>query len=68
MFTELDLSHAYEQMPVDENSRELLKINTHGSLFRYNRLPYGVSSAPGIFQRTHGGFAVRNTFDRSLAR
>lgn len=27
-------------------------INTHKGLFRYNRLPYGISSAPGIFQRT----------------
>ena len=26
-------------------------INTHKGLFRYNRLPFGVSSAPGIFQR-----------------
>ena len=55
MFTELDLSHAYEQMLVDENSREFLTINTHKGLFRYNRLPYGVSSAPGIFQRTMEG-------------
>ena len=54
-FTELDLSHAYEQMLVDENSRECLTINTHKGLFRYNRLPYGVSSAPGIFQRTMEG-------------
>ncbi|KAL9979812.1 hypothetical protein ACROYT_G017529 [Oculina patagonica] len=54
-FTELDLSHAYEQMLVDENSREFLTINTHKGLFRYNRLPYGVSSAPGIFQRTMEG-------------
>ena len=29
MVTELDLSHAYEQMLVDENSREFLTINTH---------------------------------------
>ena len=55
MFTELDLSHAYEQMLVDENSREFLTINTHKGLFRHNRLPYGVSSAPGIFQRTMEG-------------
>ena len=47
-FTELDFSHAYEQMLVDEDSRELFTINTH-------RLPYGVSSAPGIFQRTMEG-------------
>ena len=26
-------------------------INTHKGLFRYNRLPFGVSSAPAIFQR-----------------
>ena len=27
-------------------------IITHKGLFRYNRLLYGISSAPGIFQRT----------------
>ena len=26
-------------------------INTHRGLFRYNRLPFGVASAPGIFRR-----------------
>ena len=51
----LDLGHAYEQMLVDENSREFLTINTHKGLFRYNHLPYGISSAPGIFQRTMQG-------------
>ena len=29
-----------------------LRINTHKGLYRYNRLPYRVASAPGIFQRT----------------
>jgi hypothetical protein len=54
-FTELDLSHAYEQMLVDENSKEFLTINTHKGLYRYNRLPYGVVSAPDIFQRMMEG-------------
>ena len=36
-FTELDISHAYEQMLVDEDSKELLTINTHKGLYRYNR-------------------------------
>ena len=59
-FTELDLSHAYEQMLVDENSKELLTINTHKGLYRYNGLPYGVASAPGIFQRTVEGLLQGN--------
>ena len=42
-------------MLVDENSKEFLTINTHKGLYRYNRLPYGVDSSPGIFQRTMEG-------------
>ena len=54
-FTELDLSHAYEQMLVDEEAKKLITINMRKGLYRYNSLPYGVSSAPGIFQRTIKG-------------
>ena len=43
-------------MLVDENSKEFLTINTQNGLYRYNRLPYGVASAPGIFHRTMEGF------------
>lgn len=50
-FSKLDLSHAYQQVLVDEQSRELLTINTHKGLFMPTRLPYGIHSAPGIFQR-----------------
>ena len=31
--------------------KELLVINSPKELFRYTRMPYGISSAPGIFQR-----------------
>ena len=48
----LDLSHAYSQLPLDNKSKEYATVNTHRGLFRYNRLPYGISSAPAIFQRT----------------
>lgn len=50
-FSKLDLKQAYLQICVDEESKELLTISTHKRLFRYNRLLYGIASAPAIFQR-----------------
>ena len=51
-FSILDLSQAYLQIELDKDSRKFVAINTHKGLFQFTRLPYGVSSAPGIFQRT----------------
>ena len=52
IFTKLDMSQAYCQLELDDKSKEYTVINTHRGLFQYNRLCFGVSSAPGIFQRT----------------
>lgn len=49
-FSKIDLSHAYNQIELDE-SKKYTVINTHRGLFRYNRLVYGLSSSVGIFQR-----------------
>ena len=29
----------------------MVKVNTHEGLFQYNRLPFGIASAPAIWQR-----------------
>ena len=50
-FTKLDLSSAYQQMPLEEKSRQYVTINTHRGLYRYARLPFGITSAPAIFQK-----------------
>ena len=50
-FSKLDLRQAYHQMEVTEASKKLLAINTHKGLFRYNRLVFGISSCPAIWQR-----------------
>ncbi|XP_055329924.1 uncharacterized protein K02A2.6-like [Paramacrobiotus metropolitanus] len=50
-FSKIDLKDAYMQIPLDEESRRLVVINTHKGLFQYNRLPFGVASAPSIFQQ-----------------
>ena len=50
-FTKLDMSQAYQQLLLSEESKQFTTINTHKGLFRYNRPPYGISNAPGIYQR-----------------
>nr|XP_037282355.1 uncharacterized protein K02A2.6-like [Rhipicephalus microplus] len=50
VFTVLDLSTAYQQIEVHPDSRPLLTINSHMGLFQYVRMPYGISSAPAVFQ------------------
>ena len=49
-FTKLDLSQAYHQILLSEQSRKYTTINTHCGLFEYLRLPYGVNTAVGLFQ------------------
>ena len=51
-FTKLDLAYAYLQIPLNAESKKFATINTHRDLYQYNRLPFGISSAPAIFQRT----------------
>ena len=50
-FSTLDLSQAYLQLPLDEQSKVCHREYTQ-DLYRYNCLPFGVSSVPSIFQRT----------------
>jgi len=54
VFTKIDLSHAYQQLELeelDEKSRDIVTVNTHKGLFRPKRLKDGIASAPGLFIR-----------------
>ena len=51
-FSKLDLSHAYQQVLLEPESRKYVTVNTHKGLYQYNRLPFGVASAPAVFQQT----------------
>lgn len=50
-FSKLDLSKAYNQFELTEESKEMCAISTIKGVYRMNRLPFGVKPASGIVQR-----------------
>ena len=52
IFPTLDTTNRYWQIPVDEESSKLLKFNTPFGRFCFCHLPFGISSASEVFQRT----------------
>ena len=50
-FSTIDLARACKQMEVTAESQPYLTINTHMGLFRYQRLPFGIATAPAIWQK-----------------
>nr|XP_037273565.1 uncharacterized protein K02A2.6-like [Rhipicephalus microplus] len=51
VFSTLDLRNAYNQLPLDNDAKKITVLNTHKGLFGYNRLAFGIASAPALFQR-----------------
>lgn len=51
-FSKIDLLGAFTKLKISKNSQVFLTINTHKGLYRYKRLPFGVKTAPFIFQKT----------------
>ena len=49
-FGEIDLSDAYYQIELDEDAKEICKINTSQGLFKMCRLPEGLKNSSSIFQ------------------
>ncbi|KAL3069993.1 hypothetical protein niasHS_017282 [Heterodera schachtii] len=49
-FSQIDLKDAYFQVELDEDSKNLCGLSTHKGNFAMERLPFGVKSAPSIFQ------------------
>ena len=50
-FSKIDLREDYLQIPIDDESSKLLCISTHRGLFKYERSPFGVKTAPAVFQQ-----------------
>ena len=52
VFSTLDATSGYRQIRVDEESSKLLAFNSPFGRFCFKRLPFGISSASEVFQRT----------------
>ena len=50
-FSKIDLTSAYKQLHLDEESEDLTTVNTHKGFYKYTRLPFGVASTPSMFQQ-----------------
>ena len=51
VFSTIDLTSAYYQMPLHEDSRDLTAFITPDGLFSFRRVPCGLASVPSAFQK-----------------
>ena len=51
VFSKLDLNHAHQQILLHENSKKFTTISNQQGLFQHKRLPFGIKTAPALFQR-----------------
>ena len=51
VFSKLDVRLGFNQIELDEESRDITTFATHKGLFRYKRMGFGVNSAPEKYQQ-----------------
>lgn len=51
IFSVLDATSGFWQIKLDETSSKLCTVNTPFGRYRFNRLPFGIKSAPEVFQK-----------------
>ena len=54
MFSKLDANSGFWQIPLSSSFKPLTTFLTHNGRYRFNKLPFGISSAPEHFQKRMG--------------
>jgi len=62
-FSKLDVNSAFWSIPVREKDRYKLAFVTHHGHWQWKCLPFGLRSAPAVFQRVLAGVIRRNKLD-----
>ena len=52
VFSKLDLKWGFHQIELEQQYRVITTFITHKELYRYERLMFGISSAPELYQHT----------------
>ena len=51
MFSKLDANSGFWQVPLAKDSQHLTTFLTHFGRYKFNKLPFGICSAPEVFQK-----------------
>jgi transposase InsO family protein len=51
LFSKMDLTKGFWQIPMEEASRKILAMDTPLGLYEPNSMPFGMKNAPAVFQR-----------------
>jgi Reverse transcriptase (RNA-dependent DNA polymerase) len=63
MFSVLDLSHGFHQLPLDKTSRAKTAFSTRRGLYQWTTVPFGIRNGPAAFQRLLDSVLAGLTFE-----
>jgi len=52
IFSTLDLSNGFLQIPLSNDAKEKTAFVTEETVAKFERMPFGLKGAPGMFQKT----------------